>query len=208
MRRRIHPAYPTTSQILPLITIGNNNVPTGDNKPKGNKINIVLFSASILITLILLSGAIITTFIGGGSYTTLFDEGGDDITIGPMSSYEVELDSGMTFELEISSTDEVDIMIVERQDDPFDEDTIVSWNDVTDTTVEQDIPHNVQYILVFKNTNLVPVDVEYQYTYFDEEEISGMFSYPFYCLSLLFLVFIVVDLLLLIKVYIDRKVSR
>ena len=168
----------------------------------------ILFSASILITLVFLGGAIITTFLGGSSSTTLFDEGEDDVTIAPMSSYEMELDSGMTFKLEITSTDEVDIIIVERQEDPFDEDTIVSWNDVTETTVEQDIPHNVQYILVFENSNLVPVDVEYQYTYYDEEEISGMFSIPFFCLSGLFVIFIILDLLLLVKIYIDRKVSR
>ena len=203
----MHLADPKPSQILPLITISHNNVPDSYKKPKGNKINIVLFSASILITLVLLGGGIIITFLGGGSSTTIFEEGEDDVTIPPMSSYEMELDSGMTFKLEITSTDIVDIMIVERHVDPFDEDTIVSWNDVTGTTVEHDISHNVQYFLVFENTNLVPVEVDYHYTYYDEEEISGMFSIPFFCLSGLFVVFIILDLLLLIKIYIDRKVK-
>ena len=163
---------------------------------------------SVIITLIFLAGAIVISLLGGSSAITIFDDGKDDVTIPPMSSYEMELDNGNTLEMVLTSTEEIDVVLVERTLDPPDDNVIESWNDLTSVTIDHDIPYGRTYYLIFKNTDIVPTNVEYQYTYYNEEEISGMFSIPFYCFSGLFIVFIIVDLLLLVKFYIDKRTAN
>lgn len=162
---------------------------------------------SVLVTLIFMVGAIFVSFLGDSTATTIFKEGEDDVTIPPMSSYELELDNGNTLGVVLSSTKEIDVVLVERTLDPPDDNVIESWNDLTSVTIDHDIPYGGTYYLIFKNIKIVPTDVEYQYTYYNEEEISGMFSIPFYCFSGLFVVFIILDLLLLVKYYIDKRTS-
>lgn len=180
------------------------NEKSGENRP--SRTGLILIFA-IMITLIFLGGALLVSILGGSSAIMIFDDGQDDVTVPPLSSYEVELDNGYSLEVEILSSEEIDVFLVERNLDPPDDDIIESWNDVTETTIDQDIPSDGNYFLTFKNSNIAPVDVEYQYSYYDEEKISGMFSYPFYCSSGLFLMFIVLDLLLLVKYYIDKRTS-
>jgi hypothetical protein len=168
---------------------------------------------SVILTIMMVAGLILSILFGGeGTIRSgaLFDEGEENIL--PYGFYEIELEAGTIIEITITSNEPLNLYIFDNNGSfsfPFDEeDAIKYYENTMEETVEITTEDDDDLSLVIVNNNMEVASISYEYwTYFDTEDDIGISVYSF-CFVGMIGIFILIDLILLVKIYIDKKVEQ